>query len=283
MFRSEKVAKWVLASPLLLFIVLMVVFPAAYAILLSFQDVSLSKGQVTFRGFGNYMEVLKQHDFWHTILFTLKFTVITTTFELILGFLLALLFDRPLPGKRFLLSVVLLPIMVAPSLMGIMFRLILNENNGIATYFLNKLHLQINLFDPSMVVPLLIILDIMQWVPFTFLILYSGLQGVDRGLYEAASVDGASYWRTIFQLIFPVIRPIFFIAAFLRGIDSFRTFDVIYVLTNGGPGNASKTASIYIYQTAFKAGNIGLAAASSVIIAILLMSTIPFFVKKLVR
>jgi multiple sugar transport system permease protein len=281
MWSSEKAAKWVLAAPLLLFFLLMVVFPASYAMYLSFHDISLGQESADFSGFGNYLEILKDENFWHSIWFTLKFAVTVTVAELILGFLLALLFNRSFPGKKALLSMVLLPIMVAPSLMGIMFRLILNENNGVATYLLSKLHLEVNLFDPDVVVPLLMILDVIQWVPFTFLILYSGLQAVDRGLYEAASVDGASYWRTILQIILPVIAPIFLIAAFLRGIDAFRTFDVIYVLTNGGPGNVSKTASIYIYETAFKSGNIGLAAASSVIIALFLLLLIPFFMKRL--
>ncbi|QWU17569.1 multiple sugar transport system permease protein [Paenibacillus sophorae] len=281
MVYSEKAAKWVLSFPLLLFWVVMVVFPAGYAIYLSLHDVSMGQGMSSFSGFGNYLEILRDADFWHSIGFTLEFALITTVLELVFGFLLALLFNRSFPGKRPLLSMVLLPIMVAPSLMGIMFRLILNENNGVATYFLSLLHIQVNLFDPDLVVPLMIVLDIMQWVPFTFLIIYSGLQGVDPGLYEAASVDGASYWRTVLQIILPVIAPIFFIAAFLRGIDAFRTFDVIYVLTNGGPGNITKTASIYIYEAAFKSGQIGQAASASVIVAVFLLLLIPFFVKRL--
>ncbi|HUC92708.1 MAG TPA: sugar ABC transporter permease [Paenibacillus sp.] len=281
MLSSDKAAKWILAAPLLLFFLLMVLFPTGYAIYLSVHNVSLGQETPDFSGLANYLDILKDRDFWHSIGFTLKFALTVTAVELVFGFLLALLFNRAFPGKRILLSTVLLPIMVAPSLMGIMFRLILNENNGVATYFLSRLGLEVNLFDPDIVVRLLMILDVIQWVPFTFLILYSGLQSVDRGLSEAAAVDGASYWRTTLQIILPVIAPIFFIAAFLRGIDAFRTFDVIYVLTNGGPGNVSKTASIYIYETAFKSGNIGTAAASSVIIALILLMLIPFFIRRL--
>lgn len=283
MSGSEKAAKWVLAAPLLLFFLLMVLFPAGYAVYLSLHNVSLGQESSGFKGFFNYAKVLQDGQFWHSIGFTLRFAVTVTVVELLLGFLLALLFNRAFPGKRVLLSTVLLPIMVAPSLMGIMFRLILNENNGAATYFLSQMHLEVNLFDPGVVVPLLMVLDVIQWVPFTFLILYSGLQSLDRGLYEAAAVDGASYWRTTLQIVLPAIAPIFFIAAFLRGIDAFRTFDVIYVLTNGGPGNVSKTASIYIYETAFKSGDIGGAAASSIVIALILLLLIPLFIRRLGR
>lgn len=281
MLSSDKAAKWILSAPLLLFYVLMVLFPAGYAVYLSVHDISLGRTTSDFNGLANYWKILRDGNFWHSIGFTLKYTVIVTAAELVLGCLLALLFDRAFPGKRVLLSAVLLPIMVAPSLMGVMYRLLLNEHNGVATYVFSKLGLEINLFDPDVVVPLLIVLDVIQWVPFTFLIMYSGLQSVDKGLAEAAAVDGASYARTMLQIILPVITPIIFIAAFLRGIDAFRTFDVIYVLTNGGPGNVSKTASIFIYEMAFKSGNIGTAAASSVIIALFLLALIPFFIRRL--
>ncbi|WP_312470337.1 sugar ABC transporter permease [Neobacillus sp.] len=281
MYQNEKWAKWVLASPLLLFLLVLVVFPAFYGIYTSTQNMTLGLPDSTFVGIDNYLKVLKDDTFWQSMWFTVRFTVMTTLVELILGFGLALLFDRIFPGKRLLLSFILIPIMVAPSLMGIMLRLILNENIGVATYFFSKIGLDINLFDPSTIVPLLVVLDIIQWVPFTFLILYSGLQTVDHGLYEAAAIDGASYWKTIRKVIIPVVSPILFIASFLRGIDAFRTFDVIYVLTNGGPGNSTTTASIFIYKTAFKDGNIGEASAASMLIALMLLVLLSFLLKRI--
>lgn len=281
MFQNVKTAKWILASPLILFIILMVIFPAAYGVYLSLENVSFGNVRPTFQGLSNYSEILTDIEFWHTIGFTLVFTFVTTILELIFGFLLALLFNRVFPGKRILLSLILLPIMVAPSLMGIMFRLLLNENIGTATYILSLFHVQINLFAPDTIAPLLMVLDVIQWVPFTFLIIYSGLQGVNKGLYEAAAIDGASYWKTVFKVIVPTIKPIIIIAAFLRAIDAFRTFDVIYVLTNGGPGNASTTASIYIYKMGFKDGNVSLAAAASILIAIFLLIFLPFIIKRI--
>lgn len=157
----------------------------------------------------------------------------------------------------------------------------LNENIGTVPYFLSFLGFQINLFDPDVVFPLLIVLDVIQWTPFAFLILYAGLQNVPGDLYEAAAVDGASYWRTVRSIVIPLLAPIFFIAAFLRGIDAFRTFDVIYVLTGGGPGNATTTASIYIYKLGFEQGNIGLSAAASFIVVILLLPVMPFVIRRI--
>src|SRR5699024_10207176 len=111
----------------------------------------------------------------------------------------------------------------------------------------------------------------------------SALQGMDNSLYEAASVDGASKWKQVIYITIPSILPIAFIISFLRGIDAFRTFDVIYVLTSGGPGTVTTTISIYLYKLGFKDGSFSLAASSSIIVVMLLMLVMPFFVKKLIR
>lgn len=272
-----------LASPLIAFLLLLVLFPAVYGFVTSFQNRTILSPTIDFAGLANYWTVLKDSGFRSAMWFTLRFTVAVTTIQLVLGFLLALLFNKAFPGKRIFLSVLLLPIMVAPALMGIMFRLMLNENIGTVPYFLSFLGFQVNLFDPDVVVPLLIVLDVVQWTPFTFLILYAGLQNVPGDLYEAAAVDGASYWRTVWSVVVPLLAPIFFIAAFLRGIDAFRTFDVIYVLTGGGPGTTTTTASIYIYKLGFEQGNIGLSAAASFLVVVLLLPILPFVIKRIVR
>lgn len=281
MYKNENWAKWVLASPLILFLLVLVLFPAGYGLYTSTQSMTVQSAVSEWIGLENYLSVLKDDAFWEAMGFTSKFTLVTTVIELVLGLLLALLFDRVFPGKRILLSFILIPIMVAPSLMGIMLRLMLNENIGVATYFLQSVGITVNLFDPKSVVQLLVALDVVQWVPFTFLIIYAGLQSVDTSLYEAASVDGAGYWRTVWRIILPVISPILLVAAFLRGIDAFRTFDVIYVLTNGGPGSSTTTASIFIYKTAFKDGNIGEAAAASILIAVMLLILFSILLKRL--
>lgn len=282
-YDANRLARWLLASPLLAFLVLLVLFPGVYGVLVSFRDVSVLSPQASFVGLENYRSVLGDAGFRSSLWFTLRFTVVVTSIEVLLGLGLALLFDREFPAKRLLLGLTLVPIMVAPSLMGVMFRLVLDENIGMVPYLLSFLGFKVNLFAPGSVVPLLILLDTIQWVPFTFLILYAGLQGIPRDLYEAAMVDGAGYWRRVRSVALPLLAPILFVAAFLRGIDAFRTFDVIYVLTGGGPGNASTTASIYIYKRAFQDGSIGVAAAASVLVAVLLLPVLPIVVRRLTR
>jgi multiple sugar transport system permease protein len=283
MFQSEKAARWILSLPLIIFIVVLVGFPAVYAFFISFQNNSLVVEQSSFAGLSNYLNILGDEQFWSALLFSLKFAVLVTLIELILGFGLALLFNRVFPGKKILLSIILLPIMVAPSLMGIMYRLLLNENIGSATYLFKVLGLEVSLFSADSIVPLLILLDAIQWSPFVFLILYSGLQGIDRGYIEAAKIDGATSWHITLKILIPILLPIILITGFLRGIDAYRTFDVIYVLTSGGPGTSTTTVSIYLYKLAFKEGAFGLSAAASILIVAILFIIMPYFVKKVIK
>jgi len=126
-------------------------------------------------------------------------------------------------------------------------------------------------------------LDVLQWTPFMFLILYSGLQSISQELYEAARVDGASYWQIVRRVTLPMLAPIILIAIFLRGIDAFRTFDVIYVLTGGGPGDLTTSLSVYIYKMGFVNGNTSQSAATSIIISLILLPFLPFLIRRILR
>jgi multiple sugar transport system permease protein len=143
--------------------------------------------------------------------------------------------------------------------------------------------LDISLFAPNTVIPLLVLLDLLQWTPFAFLIMYAGLQSFPTDVLEAAQVDGARRLRTLRSIVVPIMKPIIFAAVFLRLIDALRTFDVIYVLTAGGPGTKTTTMSIYIYKTAFESGQFGLAAAASTIVMVVLLPFVPVFVKRIVN
>lgn len=224
-------ARWILSAPLIVFLLLIVIYPIISGVQTSFQDRTLLNPDPLYNGFTNFEKVLTDPTFWASLRFTALYTVGVTIVELLLGFGLALLFDRGFPGKRWLLSVIIVPIMVAPSLMGIMFRLILNDNIGTIPAFFRMLGIDVSLFSGGNVIPLVLVLDFVQWTPFTFLLIYSALQSVPQELYEAASIDRAGYWRVIKSIVTPIIIPTLVIAGFLRAIDAFRTFDTIYILT----------------------------------------------------
>lgn len=279
--QGAKVARWVLAMPLLIFLTALLVVPIYLGVKTAFSYDLLSDFDVYFNGLDNFYYLLTDSNFWISLRFTILFAVFATTLQVVAGFGLAIIFDRKIPGKKILFSIILIPIMIAPSLLAVMFRLILNENIGIVPGFLNFFGLGISLFSQTALVPLLIVLDFLQFTPFTFLLFYSALQNVPDDLYESAELDGASYARTIRKIILPVITPAIVVIALLRFLESIRNFDVIYILTGGGPGISTQTIGIYIYKTAFLEGDFGLASAAAVILVLLLAPFTPWVIKKL--
>jgi len=274
--------KWILGSPLIIFALLFVGYPVYQGIQTGFYGLSLQSPTVPFTAFDNFTAVLTDPGFLHAARFTIVFALVVTSIETVLGFGLALLVNREFPGKRVFFTMLLIPIMVAPALLGVMFRLLLNGDIGLVPAVLRNLGLDVSLFAPDTVVPLLVLLDVIQWTPFAFLIMYAGLQSFPTDVLEAAQIDGAGRLRTLYSIVVPIMKPVIFAAVFLRLIDAIRTFDVIYVLTAGGPGTKTTTMSLYIYKTAFESGKFGMAAAASTIVMIALLPFVPVLVKRIV-
>jgi multiple sugar transport system permease protein len=279
--QGAKVARWVLVLPLLIFLSSLLLVPIYLGVKTAFSYDLLSDFDVYFNGFDNFYFLLTDPDFWISLRFTIVFAVVATTLEAIAGFGLALVFDRKIPGKKILFSIILIPIMIAPSLLAVMFRLILNENIGIIPGILNVFGLSVSLFSQSSIIPLLIVLDFLQFTPFAFLLFYAALQNVPDELYESAELDGASYAKTIRKIILPMITPAIVVILLLRFLESIRNFDVIYILTGGGPGISTQTIGIYIYKTAFLEGDFGLASAAAVMLVLLLAPFTPWVIRKL--
>lgn len=280
---GHRLHKWILGSPLLVFAAVFVAYPLFQGVQTGFYGLFLQKPDVAFTGLQNFVDVITDPGFLGAARFTVLFGVLVTVVETVLGFGLALLVNRDFPGKRVFFTMLLVPIMIAPALLGVMFRLLLNGDIGLVPSLLRSVGLDVSLFAPETVVPLLVVLDILQWTPFTFLVIYAGLQSFPTDVLEAALIDGAGRWRTLVSVVLPIMKPVLFAAVFLRLIDALRTFDVIYVLTAGGPGTTTTTLSIYVYKTAFESGQFGLAAAASTIIMIALMPVVPILVRRIVN
>jgi multiple sugar transport system permease protein len=271
----------VLGSPLIVFALIFVAYPVYQGIQTGFYGLSLQSPETPFTGLANFGTVLSDPGFLAAARFTVLFALVVTAIETVLGFGLALLVNREFPGKKVFFTMLLVPIMVAPALLGVMFRLLLNGDIGLVPAVLRSVGLDVSLFAPNTVVPLLVLLDVLQWTPFAFLIMYAGLQSFPTDLLEAAQVDGAGRLRILRSIVVPIMKPIIVAAVFLRLIDAIRTFDVIYVLTAGGPGTKTTTMSIYIYKTAFESGQFGVAAAASTIVMIVLIPFVPLFVRRI--
>jgi multiple sugar transport system permease protein len=276
-----RIAGAVLSLPLLVFGLLFVAYPLVSGVITAFQAKTLLNPDTTFNGIQNFIRLFSNSGLADSAGFTIYFSVIVVSIEMVLGFGLALLVNHKFPGKKLFFTMMLTPIMVAPALLGVMFRLLLNGDIGAVPAILSHLGMSVSLFQPNTVVPLLIVLDVLQWTPFTFLIIYAGLQSFPPELLEASAIDGAGFFRSLWSVVMPVMRPILFAAVFLRMIDAIRTFDVIYVLTGGGPGVSTTTISIFIYRTAFESGDFGTAAAAALVVLLVLMPFVPYIVKRI--
>lgn len=278
--RERKIAGWILTAPLLLFLACFLIYPIFIGVKTSLSRDRLSEFEVTAAGLNNFKELLAAPNFWHALRFTLVYAAMVTLLEVILGFALAVLFDRYFPGKRVLFSFMLVPIMIAPSLMAVMFRLILNENIGVIPHILRNLGADFSIFDQRFIFYTLIVLDILEYTAFTFLLSYAALQNMPQEIYESASIDGASGRQILARIVIPILRPVLAIVFLLRFLDSIRTFDSVYILTGGGPGVTTQTIGIYIYKTAFIYGNFGLAAAASLLLVLMLSPFMPWIIKQ---
>lgn len=273
----EHKMKYILLLPLSLMLLLLITFPTIYSWYLSFHRAVLANYfEMPFTGLANYLKVLTDSDFWYSVWFSIRYATIVSLVELVLGFSIALFFNREMPGKTLIISLFLLPMMVSPALLGVMFRLLLNDSVGLFTYLLGG----VSLLTSEHLIPVLIAIDVLQWTPFTFLILYSGLQTVPEELYEAAAIDGAGAPQNLFYITVPAVAPFLVIATLLRWLDSFKIFDMIFVLTGGGPGIMTTSLSIYIYKMAFQTGDFGRATAASILVLLAFSMPLVAFVRR---
>jgi multiple sugar transport system permease protein len=259
---------------------MLLIWPVYLGIKTSFTHDVLSEFATYGAGLENYKNLIKQPNFWLSLRFTMIYAIVATILEVILGFALALLFDRIFPGKRVLFSLMLVPIMIAPSLMAVMYRLILNENIGVIPGVLQRLGIEFSIFEQHNVFGSLIALDVLEFTAFTFLLSYSALQNMPSEIYEAAAIDGANARQVLTRVVLPMLRPALAIIFLLRILDSIRTFDSVFILTGGGPGTSTQTVGIYIYKTAFIFGDFGLAASASVVLVLLLAPFMPSIIKQ---
>jgi multiple sugar transport system permease protein len=255
--------------PLCLFLGLMLGFPVLANLWYSFSNFSfrdLTGG--SFAGLANYRQAIANPGLWSALGFSLRFGLICASIELVVA--LALVFVlHPLLSKRpWMTGIMVLPMMVSPALMGVMYRLILNEFTGVIPAYLQVLGWPINFLGKNNVYYTVIGIEILQWTPFAFLILLTARQTIPMELEEAAAVDGVTGARPNALVILPNMAPTIIIVAFIRFIDSFRVFDHIFVLTGGGPGNTTTSLSIYIYKLFFNQNVLGEAVAVSIMLLV---------------
>jgi multiple sugar transport system permease protein len=262
--------------PIVVFTLLLLAYPMLYSLTLSFRDATVDtfvSGDMPFNGFANYQQTLSTGTFWQALVNTIIFTFCSILFQFTIGFLLALFFQNRFPLKNVLIALLLVP-WIAPVLTAAYtFKGLFNEVgpvNQLAHWFgipgLPWLAL------PGFALAGTIVANIWIGFPFNFILLYSGICGIPQEIYEAARIDGASYWRRVSYITLPILKPVTVAVLMLGTIYTVKVFDLVWIMTGGGPANSSHLLSTYAYQVGFSLLNFGQAAAIATVIVLLILS-----------
>jgi multiple sugar transport system permease protein len=264
---SDRTLAYLLIAPTIFVLLALSIYPLFYSIKTSLQSES---GNWTLQ---NFVRLVGDQFFLSALGHTLVYAVVALTLEFLIGLALALLLNAQLRARGLARALLLLPMMLPPVVVGVVWRLMLNSNFGAVNGTLKGFGLNTEALtwtaSPKLAMASVIIADVWQWTPFMFLILLAGLQAIPQEPYEAALIDGSNAWQTFRHVTLPLLKPAILIALLLRTMDLLRVFDQIFILTEGGPGFATETVSLYIYRTAFRFSNFGYAAAMSFVLLLI--------------
>lgn len=267
---KDKVIKYLFFLPISVLIALVIVYPICYSAWLSFYDVSIMNYfNAPFNGIKNYVEAVSSYFFWNSIRVTATFVVFAVILELVIGFTLAFLVSRNVKGTDFFLYILIIPLALSPVVVGLIFRMGLNALYGTISYYLSLVGLPRSpLSNASSALWTIIIIDVWQWSAFVFIVVYAGFRALPREPFEAAHLDGASSWHALIHIALPMLKPVLAVSILFRIMDAFKTFDLVYILTGGGPGQSTETIAMYIQRVTLTQGKIGIGLATTLLVAL---------------
>jgi multiple sugar transport system permease protein len=244
-----------LVTPAIAMLVVMNIFPLLWSLGLSFFNYRANRlDPPSFRWFSNFERVLTDDTVWERFQTTAVIVGSSVLLQLIVGFLLALLFEKAFPLRRILLMLVLTPMMLSFVAVGVFFKLFYEPTFGLVSQFVSIFTGQpfVVLATPAGALTGIVIADAWMWSPFVMLLVLAGLVSVPKYLYEAAEIDRASWWRRFRTITFPYIKGLLLLAILFRTIETFKLFDIVYIITAGGPGSSTETIAVYVYRLAFQ-------------------------------
>lgn len=274
---SEKRFGTALIAPMQLLLWFLLIIPTLIVLYLSFVAWEPRMGvdwwEAPFAFFGNYAKAMTDSRFWSAVGRSVGIVAVAVSLEFLIGLGLALFFLRDFPGKRIMTSIILYPMMLPWVVVGLTFYLLFLDR-GPVNYVLTQLlgpGAAVEWFKhPPLAMASIIIGDVWQWTPFLFLILYSGLAALPKDPVEAAMTLGANRWQIFRHITLPMLRPVIIVALVIRALEAFKIFDLVFIMTGGGPGTATETVSLYIYRVGFLFGQLSYAAAIAVLILLLI-------------
>ena len=276
-------ARWLFPAPAVLLVAAIIVYPIVYTVWMSLQDwFASSLTPPKFIGLANYQKILVGDPrFREAVVRTLYFTGLVIAGETVLGVAMALLFNREFWGRGLLRTLAILPMVATPVAIGLVFVMMYHPTLGVANYLLSVLHLAPFKWTYSSGTALyaLAVVDIWQWTPLIMLIALAGLASLPREPYEAAHIDGATALQAFWHITLPLLRPAIVVAILFRAIDAIKTFDIIFIMTQGGPANSTETINILLFNQAFSYFNMGYASSMAVALFAVVMGASLILIK----
>lgn len=270
-------------SPTFVILTVLSIYPFVYTLYYSLTNFYyISKDGLDFVGLKNYADLVRNPYFIRAVINTIKFTVACTLLETVAGIAVAVYVNGLRHFKKTMRTILLLPNLLPPVTAALIWKIMLSNNYGIINEFLRFMHIPVFnwFFDTRTAMPVIILIDVWQCMPFVFLLIYASLQTVPQTLYEAAKIDGANKWHEFRYITMPCISGAVVLCLLLRTIDSFRMFDKINILTGGGPANTTATITQFIYTYGIKSLKFGYGSAGAVVMAAIVLLLSIQYIKK---
>jgi multiple sugar transport system permease protein len=270
---SDKTIQWLFVLPTLILLIAMNIFPLVYSLFLSFTKYSMIKPVApVWIGTQNYQQVLGDPSMWASFATSGRYALLSVGLQTIIGFSLAMLVRAKFKASGLITTLILIPMMLSPVVVGVFWKLIYNPTYGIFNYLLGYTNPSASpnwLGSSQLALWAIVIVDVWMWSPFVMLLCLSGLNAIPEYLYEAATIDRASNWRQFWKITLPQVAPLVLIAVLFRSIEAFKAFDLVMGLTGGGPGSVTETVSVALYRLAFLGTfNTGRASAVAYIVLV---------------
>ena len=269
MIKSNKIP-YIFLMPAIIIMGIAALYPSLMTLVISFYDWSLGSApdQAIFIGLDHFTHLFQDMEILNSLWTSLVFAFWVVGLEMLLGIALALLLENITKGASLFRALFILPMMIAPIVVGLIWRVIFDAEFGLANWFLLRIGLSSQpwLADPDLAFIAIILADIWQWTPFVFILIFAGLKGLDRQAFEAAKMDGATPLQILWHIKLPMLMPVIMVTLLMRLIEAFRVLEVIYIMTFGGPAHATEILSMGIYKIAFIGGELGHASAASVLL-----------------
>jgi multiple sugar transport system permease protein len=284
---ADRHFKWLMVAPATLLILALSIYPLLFSLWVNFVNYDFQIPGHDFVGLQNFSQVVDDPLAWSSLGVTIALSITVVIIEFLLGLALALAMVKTFRGRGLIISILIVPLFISPVIVGQSWALFLQRPFGPADYLLSELFgrpVEISwVGETPWVYIAIVIADVWQWTPFMFVILLAGLAAIPPHLYEAAELDGVSGLQAFFYVTAPQLAPIILLALTFRLLDAVKLFDIIFMLTGGGPGTATYTTSFYLYQIGFQQFHLSMATAGSWIFLALLSIVIMILVRRLMR